>query len=194
MYNKESVILFLKDHLKESRFEHSLRVMEYSIKLAKIHGVDEYKAEIAGLLHDCGKWISKEDMIRRLEKSKIRLEDELAVDFNLVHALLGEVIAREEFGIYDNDVLDAIKFHITGRSNMSDLEKVVFLADKLEPMRDYPRVDEFREYAKTNMDKAILEVMNDTIKLLIDKREYISHDTIDARNDLLIKENEWRTH
>jgi len=188
MFDKDEAIEYLKEHLSDHRVGHSIRVMKMSGELAKIWGVDEYKAEAAGLLHDSGKWASKEDALKKVESFGIILENELVYDYNLVHGILGMYIAQNEFGLYDHEVLDAIRYHITGRSNMTTLEKIVYLADKLEEGRDYPRVDEFRELARTDIDKALIAVFGDTLKLLVDRGEFIATDTVEARNWLLLKE------
>ncbi|KGF07627.1 hypothetical protein HMPREF1634_04280 [Tissierellia bacterium S7-1-4] len=188
MFDRDKAIEYLRTHLSERRVGHSIRVMKMSMELAKIWGVDESKAEIAGLLHDSGKWQSKEDALKKIENFGIILENELVYDYNLVHGILGMYIAQNEFGVYDREVLDAIRYHITGRRNMTMLEKVVYLADKLEQGRDYPRVDEFRELARNDIDKALIAVFGDTVKLLIDRGEFIATDTVEARNWLLLKE------
>lgn len=182
MFDRDKAIEYLRTHLSERRVGHSIRVMKMSMELAKIWGVDESKAEIAGLLHDSGKWQSKEDALKKIENFGIILENELVYDYNLVHGILGMYIAQNEFGVYDREVLDAIRYHITGRRNMTMLEKVVYLADKLEQGRDYPRVDEFRELARNDIDKALIAVFGDTVKLLIDRGEFIATDTVEARN------------
>lgn len=187
MFDENKAIEYLKSHINPHRVEHSIRVMETSIKLAKIWGVDEEKAKIAGLLHDSGKWTDKEATLNKLKEFDIILEDEARYNYNLVHGILGKYIAKYEFKIEDNEILDAIRYHVTARENMTTLDKIVYLADKLEPARKYDGVDELRELSKIDLDKAMLGVFDGTIKLLIDRGEVISTDTIKARNSLLLE-------
>ena len=113
MFDKDEAIEYLKEHLSDHRVGHSIRVMKMSGELAKIWGVDEYKAEAAGLLHDSGKWASKEDALKKVESFGIILENELVYDYNLVHGILGMYIAQNEFGVYDHEVLDLSLIHIS---------------------------------------------------------------------------------
>lgn len=187
MFDEEKALEFLKNHLNPHRVEHSIRVMETAVRYAKIWGVDEEKAKIAGLLHDSGKWTDKDATLKKIDEFGIILEDESKYNYHLVHGILGKYIAKNEFGINDKEVLDAIRYHVTARKNMTTLEKIVYLADKLEPARDYDGVDELRKLATTDIDKAIIGVFDGTIKLLVDRGEIISVDTIEARNWLLME-------
>lgn len=182
MYEREKAIEFLDAHLEERRKNHSIRVMETAIQLARIYGEDEKKAEMAAILHDSGKWKSKELTLQKVREWGIILSNEEERQYNLVHGSLSVYIAKNFFGIEDEDVINAIKYHITGRENMSKLEKIVYLADMIEPGRDYNRVDEFRKMAKTDLDKAMYEVLNDNIRHLLEKNAYIAIDSLKARN------------
>lgn len=182
MYEREKVIEFLKVHLDNWRFNHSIRVMETAIELAKIYGENELRAEMAGLLHDSGKWKSKELTLQKVNEWGIILSSEEKISYNLVHGSVSVYIAKNIFGIDDEDVINAIKYHITGRENMSRLEKIVYIADMIEPKREYEGVDEFRKLAKKDLDKAMFEILNDNLKHLLDKNAYIAIDSLKARN------------
>lgn len=187
MFDEKKALKFLREHLNPHRVEHSVRVMETAVKYAKIWGVDEEKAKIAGLLHDSGKWNDKDATLKKVDEFGIILNEEERDNFHLVHGVLGSFIAKYEFGIEDREIIEAIRFHVTARKNMTTLDKVVYLADKLEPARKYDGVDELRKLAETDIDKAIMGVFDGTIKLLVDRGETIATETIEARNWLLME-------
>ena len=103
----------------------------------------------------------------------------------LLHCYLGRIVANKEYGVNDEEILDAIEFHTTGRINMTDFEKVIYLADKTEDMRNYHGVDEIRELSKINLNKAIVKSLDDTIKYLIEGEREISITSVKVRNNLL---------
>ena len=160
----------LKGLLKEKRFIHSCGVAATARQLA-IHYqyTDVDKAELAGLIHDCAKNLSLTDMQQTA----------------LLHGPVGMILAQKWFAVKDKDILSAIYYHTTGRPNMSLLEKIVFLADYIEPSRDFPGVENLRELSKLSLDKAVLCAYNSTIKHLLDIDAYIYPLTIDGRNNLL---------
>ncbi len=182
MYELDKVLEFLKDNLDDFRYGHSIRVMETAVELAKIHGVDEKKAEMAGILHDSGKWKSREKTLQKVQDWGIILSEEERAEYNLVHGALSTYIAKNIFGIEDEDVLNAIKNHITGRPAMSDLEKIVYIADMIEPARNYEFVDDFRAMAKVDLDRTMYEILNENLAHLIRNDRYIAGSSLEARN------------
>lgn len=153
----------LKTVLTPKRFAHSLGVRDSAIELAKIFGADVKKAEIAGLLHDNAKDLP--DLLERsydLEAETDAFERE---NIGLIHAKLGAETAKCEFGINDREITEAIKWHTIGKEDMSLLEKIVFVADLIEPGRNFPGVDDIRKYAKYDIDKAVLECVKATVRL-----------------------------
>lgn len=187
MYTREKALEFLKEHLDPKRFGHSIRVMKTAILLAKIYGVDEKKAEMAGLLHDSGKWKSRELTLQKVKDWGIILSEEERIEYNLVHGSVSVYISKNIFNIEDEDVLNAIKYHITGRESMSTLEKIVYIADMIEPDRDYPGVEEFRKTAAKDLDQAMFDILNDNLRHLIEKKAFIAIDSLKARNYYLRK-------
>lgn len=141
-------------------YKHCISTMEEAEKLAIHYNIDVQKAKIAGLLHDCGK---------KMTKGKD----------NLTHSKEGAELAREVFGIQDEEILDAIRYHTTGRENMTMLEKIVFMADKIEPRRQYEGVDELRKKAYSNIDEAIIMSLESTV-------EYVKMRNLELDNDSLI--------
>lgn len=182
MFELEKVLEFLRENLDDFRYGHSIRVMETAVELARIHGVDEEKAQMAGILHDSGKWKSREKTLQKVQDWGIILSEEERAEYNLVHGALSTYIAKNIFGIEDADVLNAIKNHITGRPAMSDLEKIVYIADMIEPARNYEFIDDFRAMAKVDLDRTMYEILNENLAHLIRNDRYIAGTSLEARN------------
>lgn len=181
----------IKDRIGEKRFLHTKRVEEVALELAKIHGVDQEKAEIAGFLHDCAKIRDKDELLKAAKENKLLLTKEMQKAPQIIHSYLGAVFAKKFYGIDDEDILNAITYHTTGRVNMSDLEKIIFLADYIEPMRNFDGVEEARELAKKDLDEAMYFALNNTLKFLVTHDTYIVPSTVTARN--FYKElNSWK--
>lgn len=145
---------------------HCLRTMEEAVKLAEIYNIDVEKARIAGLLHDCGKLIDK------------KIE-------NLKHASEGAEIARKIYKIEDVDILNAIRYHTTGREAMNMLEKIVYIADKIEPNRNFEGVEEIRSMAYYNIDNAIVKSLNSTIDYVKQRNMSVDVESVKTLNYLI---------
>ena len=147
---------------------------------------EEDKVKTAAILHDCAKY--NEDKYMMLYGENI---DSYQLQFKAVlHSFLGAEVAKKEYNINDNDVLDAIKYHTTGRENMTQLDKIIYLADAIEEKRNYPGVDHIRKLAKNDLDEAILYSLDHNITYIIEKNDLIHPLTIDARNYLIKEKNE----
>lgn len=178
---KEKLILSIGNE----RYLHSVRVMEEAIRLANIYSCNEEKAAIAGLLHDCGKFRNEEELLKSTYDFGIIQRGAYIVNSALIHGALGAEVARRELNIEDKDILDAIQYHTTGKEDMTLLEKIIYISDYIEPGRNFPGVDKIRQLAYENLDLALLNAMDKTIKHIIDKGYYIHPDTISARNYLI---------
>ena len=131
---------YIKSVMSEKRYEHTLGVAKTAKKIAKLYGVDEYKAEMAALLHDCAKNRTIEEMRRMITKEE-ELSDE---EYNLpeiLHGFAGAIYARNLFRVEEKEILNAIKYHTIGRKNMSPLEKIVYISDVIEPGRSHQGVE-----------------------------------------------------
>lgn len=159
----------LKKELKEGRYKHSLGVEEVAIDLAFIHGADPVKADLAGLLHDCAKHLSDEKLIHECETHQLPISDiERECPF-LLHGKVGALYGRIRYGVEDEEVLKAIEYHTTGRPAMSLLEKIIFVADYIEPYRrPLPRIDTIRETAYTDLDQGVFLVAENVLRYLED--------------------------
>lgn len=175
----------LKGRLTEQRFMHSLNVADSAKELAQIYGCDEEKAYTTGLIHDCCKDMPAGLQLSYLLENKMEMIQLETDSPKLYHAMSGRVFAEKELGITDEDMLNAIRYHTTGRKNMSLLEKVIFIADFISAERNYNGVDIMREKAKRSLDEAIVEGLSFTIKDLIDRELLVHPDTLDAYNDAL---------
>lgn len=178
----------LKELLTESRYIHSLNVAECAKKLAKIYNLDEEKVYLAGLLHDCAKCLSNEQMNDYINKYNIELDEYEKDNRALSHAIIGVYVAKYEFNIDDIEILNAIKYHTTGKDNMTLLEKVIYIADLIEKDRRFEGVDELRNLVlNKKLDRAILNSLNNTIRIVIKRNQLIHPRTINARNFLVSK-------
>lgn len=186
MNSKELEIL--KRDIGQARYQHSLRVADKAKKLARIYGEDEEKAYKAGLLHDCGKFLDKELILKKVEEFGIIVDGLMIDNPELIHAQLGSSMAELVYGIEDRDILNSIKFHTTARKDMSCLEKIIFIADFIEPGRIFDPVEEIRQMAYLDLNKSIIMALDTTIKFLIDEKKTISTDSIEARNYLKLEE------
>lgn len=157
----------LEKKLKEERYIHTLGVMYTAASMAMRHGADVQKAMTAGLLHDCGKYCDISEQIRLCKKHHISLtEAELEVSA-LIHARLGAYLAEQEYGITDPEILDAITYHTTGRPAMTMIEKIVYLADYIEPGRKkIPGLNEVRSAAFDHIDDAVRMTAESTLAFL----------------------------
>jgi predicted HD superfamily hydrolase involved in NAD metabolism len=187
MWSEDEIQIYLKKNLNRQRLEHSLRVRDTSIELAKHYNVDTNKACIAGLVHDCAKNMSDSEILDLIYGSNYQVDEVSKISAGIMHGLAGAIVAKNTMGINDEEVLDSIAYHTTGREKMSTLEKIIYLADYIEPMRDFPGVDELRKASYEDLDEALLLSFNNTIKYIINRGQLIHKDTIDARNYILIE-------
>lgn len=175
----------LKEDLGVNRYNHSIRVRDTAIDLAKRFGCNVNKAIMAGLLHDCGKYYNKDYLLKQAFEFGIMNDESLINNKHIIHAALGAEIAQKEYGVEDVEILDAIRYHTTGREGMTLLDKIVYLADYIEPERDFYGVDEVRELTKTNIDLAMIKALEDSISYLLNTQKIIHLDTLRARNYLI---------
>ncbi len=159
----------MEKRLDSKRFEHTLGVAYTASALAMCYEVDMNKAQIAGLLHDCAKCLSDEKKISICEKHNIHMTKIEQRNPFLLHAKAGSYIAMKKFNIHDQDIINAILNHTTGRPGMSALEKIIYISDYIEPGRKQaPNLKEVRKLAFENLDLALLKILEDTLSYLKD--------------------------
>ena len=179
----------VKSVLSEYRCTHSLGVAKKARELAKIYGVQEEIAKKVGIAHDIAKEMTDEEMIEYAKANNIRIDEIETVKPSLLHGKIGADIAAKKFG-FTQDMINAIKWHTTGRENMSMLEKIIYVADKTEENRKGTRfnLEKSRELSTQNIDETLIFLMNEFITYNV-KNEWLIHpETIKARNDLLLNE------
>ena len=170
--------------LKPKRMPHVLGTEQEAIRLARRYGADETDARIAALLHDCTKKLDMEQQLALCRRYDIRLDELEQHALKLLHAKTGAAVARDIFGVKDA-VYEAIRWHTTGKPDMTLLEKVIYLADYIEPNRDFPGVERLRRAVYDDLDKGLLMGLSDTIDEMERMGNPVHHDTLEARDFLL---------
>lgn len=184
----EDIQNWLKDNLVEERYIHSLGVMEAAVELAEMFYMDVEKARLAGLLHDAAKCFSNEKLLEIIKEHIPEVQECELLNYKTLHAPVSAYLAKTQFNVSDSEILDAIRWHTLGRCKMSDFEKVIFLADKIEARtRELAFRNECLELLKqeNGLNKAMFKCFEATIKSLVDRRLAICHITIDVYNELL---------
>lgn len=154
-FSEEEIKTMLKSRMNEHRFEHSLNVAKRAAFLAKKYGADPEKAEFAGLIHDVCKGIPNEEQLSIIEKEGIVLDEDTLKSPALWHSIAGAIYSEHELSVTDRDVLNAIRYHTSGRGNMSILEKVVYMADLTSAERNYPDAQYTRNLTDYSLDEGI---------------------------------------
>lgn len=185
--NDDELKKLVQEQMPEHRWQHTLGVIQTAIKLAEQYGANVEQAKRAAILHDVAKYWPYEKLEAILREQHLA-PDLLAHDPKLWHAPVGAWYVEHELNIADSEVLDAIRYHTSGRVGMTMLEKVVCLADYIEPGRVFPAVDTLRSLAEHNINKALIAAFDSTISYLIQQGATIYPLTIMTRNDLVWNE------
>lgn len=163
----------LKNMLSDYRYEHSIRVADLASKLADIYHVDKDKAYISGLLHDIAKEFSDEENGYIIDKYNLNNRLDFINNKKLLHGLVGAYYAKEKYEI-DDDVMNAIMYHTIGNINMNLLDKIVFVADKIEFGKNYDGIEEERELAFVDINKAMILCIENNIKKLEKEKKVVN--------------------
>lgn len=157
----------LKARLTDKRFEHSLGVEYTAAAMAMYHGVNVEQAAIAGLLHDCAKNYSSEDKLAKCEKYRLSVSAYERQNPELLHAKLGAAVAKDKFKVKDPEILSAITWHTTGCPNMSELDKIIYIADFIEPNRKMlPELPQIRREAFMDLDICLIHILTSVLDYL----------------------------
>ena len=178
----------LKNTLSERRYIHSLGVMEMAVELAQIYNVDEKKVELAGLLHDNAKEMTPEELLKYVDDNNIKISEVERINTKILHGKIGADIAKKKYGV-SKEIQEDIEYHTTTNPNMTTLDKIVFVADKIELNRKSATYDieSERELAKKDLDGAVIFIINSNITSLIQKDKLINEESIQTRNKLMIE-------
>ena len=187
--NKKQMQDKLKRSLKKKRFEHSLGVCAEAVRMAELFGADANKAYIAGILHDCAKCLTRDEEKDICEKYGFEPDEMTQICHPVLHAPLGAIVARYEYGVEDPEILDAIRYHTVARSGMTLLDKIIYVADMTEPHRDYEGVEILRRLSKKNIDSAFYEAVRQSLLHNVKKGAVIHPGTLDAWNAVCKKNN-----
>lgn len=187
MYNINAYTKLIKERLSDYRFYHSLCVAESAKQLAHRYGADEEKAETAGILHDVMKESSLEEQLGIIEKAGMTITELEKGSKKFYHQISGAAYAKTVLGIEDSEILDAIRYHTTGRADMTLMDEIVYLADFISADRDYKDVDIMRKMVDESKEKGLLYATGYTIKSVIKKQNVLHPDTVNAYNWLINK-------
>lgn len=181
MLDREEVLKAVEKQLSPSLLRHVCQVAEAAQKLAGIYKEDEEKAYLAGLLHDYAKEKSAAELLIIAAENDL-LDDVYRQVPYLLHAPVSALLIKREMEIDDEEIIEAISNHTLGKAAMNNLEKIIFLADMIEPDRIFPEVDKLRSLAAKNLDRAMLLGLDSTLRYCLDKNSIIHLQTILARN------------
>jgi predicted HD superfamily hydrolase involved in NAD metabolism len=180
---RDRVLAWLSDQVPPARLQHILRVEQMSVELAICHDLDARKAAQAGLMHDLAKYFKPQRLLRMAAVAGIALDPILQSNPHLLHADISAIVAQEEFGITDTEILQAIAHHTLGQPGMPPLSCVVYLADGLEPGRgDTPTLNSLRQLSKTHLHQAVWLIAEATIQQLLGSRRLIHPQAVLTRN------------
>ena len=181
----EELLDWLKDNLTEKRYAHSIGAAECARNLAVMYGLDSEKAYIAGLLHDCAKCFPDEKLLSIIDENLDDVDEMEKSNKKTLHAPVSAYVAKHTFGVIDEEIISSIRWHTLGKLNMTDFEKIIFLADKIE---DRTRENWYAQpiramlIEENGLDKAMLQCYKQTIKSLVDRDLIICPLTIDIYN------------
>ena len=185
-YIEENNIYFInkiRGYIKESRFLHSLSVAHLAYRLAKKHNMDYQKAYIAGILHDIAKGVDKNESLALMKKY---YPDFVDIGAFAYHQFIGAKIAKEDFGVVDEEILNAIMYHTTGRKAMSSLEKLIYAVDKIDPTRDYDS-SELITAMENGVEEGFLVVLKANVEFLMEKHASINNKLTEECSNYYLK-------
>lgn len=175
---------FVKKRINEKRYQHSLGTANEAAALARKYGADENKAYIAGLLHDVAKGLPVNSLKAIAADNGVEIDEYELKNPELLHGKIGAAIICGELGIRDEDILSAIKWHTTGHKNMSLLEKIIYLADIIEPGRNFPETDALRALAYKDIDEAMLKGLGHVMNFVKERGLTLHPNSIEAYEDI----------
>ncbi len=185
--SKQEIKDWLRENLTAERYEHCIGTAKCAKELAKKFLQDENKAYIAGLLHDCAKCFDNKKLLNIIHDN-LNIDENELINYKTLHAPVSAYCAQKDFGVCDNEILSAIRWHTLGKKDMTTFEKIIFLADKIEPnTRDKKYRKEIFKILKENngLNKALLKCYKETIKSLVKRELKICPITVDIYNHLI---------
>lgn len=187
MYDLHEITRAVEAKLSVHRFKHSLGVAREAERMARRLGIDEKKAYLAGIVHDYAKGIAGDELLKLAEAFGLLDDETYRLVPDLLHAPVGAFLVKKELKIEDEEILSAVAKHTLGDIEMSLLDKIIFLADMIEPGRDFPGIERIRCQAERNLDLAMLYALESTVRYCMEKGRIIHPKTIMVRNMFLQK-------
>ena len=184
----ENYKAIIREKLSDYRYIHSVEVAKSAVYLAEKYGGDADKMYLAGLLHDILKEADREETFTYINKYNLKLSHLEEVTPKLWHAIVGAEYIRNELGIDDEELITAVRYHTTGRADMTLSDKILFIADFISADRDYNGADEMRQRAEISLECAMDMGLSFTIEDLVTHGRPIHPGTVDAYNDIKLKE------
>jgi len=185
MLGEEEALTIIKSRLSSRRMQHSLQVAAVARDLAENYGVDPEKAYLTGILHDYAKEMAASELLNIATINNLLEHEVDTLVPDLLHAPVGAFLLKNEQGLDDQEILQAVKNHTLGALNMSELDKIIYLADMIEPGRDFPGLERLKCLAWRNLDEGMLFGLESTIKYCLDQQRIIHPLTIEVRNHFL---------
>lgn len=183
MLDRDRVLAWLGENVSPRRLQHILSVEQTSLELARLHRVDEDKAAVAGLLHDLAKFFPPAKLLEMMAAEGSQIDPVCAANPHLLHADASAIVARDEFGVEDEEILTAIRNHTLGSPQMSELSCIIFVADAIEPLRgNSPELEKLRLLSKEDLDKSLQQTCDYSLRYLIDTYRIIHPRTVLTRN------------
>ncbi len=181
---------YLNEHIDGRRLIHSKRTADEAVSLAQRYGEDGKKALIAGLLHDIAKGVCKHGLQKVSKKYSVSVDAVEMDNPELLHGKIGAAMVKADLGIEDEDILSAIRWHTTGRAGMSMLEKIIYIADLIEPGRDFEGINDVRVLAYKDIDEAMLFALEQVMEFVKNKGFSLHPKSIEAYEDILKRRNQ----
>ena len=175
---------YLEGVLSPKRFIHSLNVADMARELGNIYGEDEEALYLAGLVHDACKEMDSESQRELIESQGIKIDEYFEMQKKVWHGFAGGAFIQDKFGITDERIIDAVRFHTTAKANMSLFCKIIYIADITSRERSYPEVSKMRELARADLDEAVFYSLEFTLKKLISLRGVLNSDTVACYNNM----------
>lgn len=184
-YSNQQLIEIIRTRLSANRFEHSLRVADTAREMAEIFGEDSGKAYTTALLHDYAKGLSGQQLLDIAGQNGLLRHPVDRQVPDLLHAPVGAWLVQQELGVSDDDIIEAIANHTLGRIEMSPLEEIIFLADMIEPGRDYPGMERLKCLAMRSLPRGMLFGLDSTLRYCLDQGRIIHPRSVEVRNHYL---------
>lgn len=176
--------------LNNKRYLHTINVEKEAIKLAEFYNVNVEKCRLAASAHDCAKYMTDDMLLERCNYYNIHVDNVQKSFPQLLHGPVGAMYLKKTLGIDDDEIINAVFYHTTGRNNMTIMEKIIYISDVIEEGRHFPGIDEIRSLVYTDLDMALLVSCNRTISYIVDNNLLIHPLTVILRNSILMKDGE----